>query len=159
MRTRATGLGKGRYGGWRLLGPALVLLGLVGVLIGAVSAVGTARAYYALHPRSVVADATVTQVLFRKPGEPSGPPSRAMVEFITLSGPVKEVVPVGGVKVGARLRVTYDRENPAIVRLTDQAGAPNLGSAVPILLGGLLVAGIGVAGPAIRIAARVRRLP
>jgi hypothetical protein len=132
------------YGGRRFLGPALVFFGLAGVLVGAVSTVDAARTYYALHPQSVVADATVTQVLFREHGKPSGPSSRVMVEFVTLDGPVKEAVSVQGAEVGAHLRVTYDRENPSFVRLTNQAGSPDLWPGVPILLGGLLIAAIGM---------------
>lgn len=144
MRTKAIGLGTGRYGRRRLLGPALVLLGLVGALGGVVSTVDAARAYYALHPRDVVAVATVTQVLSRAHGRPSGPSSSVMVEFVTLSGPVKEAVSAEGVKVGTRLNVTYDRKNPAAVELAGQAGSPDLWPGVPILLGGLLITTIGL---------------
>ena len=121
-------------GGRRLLGPALALCGLVGILVGAVSTVDAARAYYALHPRDVVAAATVTRVLSTQ---------HVMVEFSTLAGPVKEVMPVKGVRVGTRLTVTYDREDPAAVKLTADEGSPDLWPGVPVLLGGLLVAAIG----------------
>lgn len=139
----ATGPGAGINGRRRLLGPALVFLGLVGALGGVVSTVDAARAYYSLHPRDVVATATVTRVLSRAHGQPAGPSSRVMVEFVTLGGPVKEAVSAEGVKVGARLNVTYDRKNPAAVKLASEAGSPDLWPGLPILLGGLFTATIG----------------
>lgn len=66
-----------------------------------------------------------------------------MVEFVTLGGPVKEAVSAEGVKVGARLNVTYDRKNPAAVKLASEAGSPDLWPGLPILLGGLFTATIG----------------
>jgi hypothetical protein len=145
------------YGGKRLLGPALALLGLIGVLAGTVSTVSAARAYYALHPRDVVAAAVVTQVLSTGDGRSSRPASRVMVEFSTFGGPVKEVLSVKGAKVGTRLDVTYDRENPAAVELTADAGSPDLWPGIPILLGGLLVAALGLG--LVRVALRRAPLP
>lgn len=145
------------YGGKRLLGPALAFLGLIGVLAGTVSTVSAARAYYALHPRDVVAAAVVTQVLSTGHGQSSRPVSRVIVEFSTFGGPVKEVMSVKGAKVGTRLDVTYDRQNPAAVEPTADAGSPDLWPGIPILLGGLLVAALGLG--LVRVTLRRAPLP
>ena len=145
------------YGGKRLLGPALAFLGLIGVLAGTVSTVSAARAYYALHPRDVVAAAVVTQVLSTGHGQSSRPVSRVIVEFSTFGGPVKEVMSVKGAKVGTRLDVTYDRDDPATVEPTSDAGSPDLWPGLPILLGGLLVAALGLG--LVRVTLRRAPLP
>lgn len=129
----------------RFLGPALVFLGLVGVLIGAAATVDSVSTYHTLRARGVVADATVTQVLHREHNEASGPSSTVMVEFMTPSGPVKEAMAVEGVEVGAHLQVTYDRENPVVVSLGGLQDSPDLWPWVPLMLFGLVVAMIGMA--------------
>jgi Protein of unknown function (DUF3592) len=137
------------YRSTRFLGPAFTLFGLVAVLIGASSTVGAVRSYNALRTRGVVADATVTQVLFREHRQPTGKSYEVTVEFATPNGLVHEDLPVRGtaaegVEAGAHLQVTYDRLNPANVTLTELAGSPNLLPAVPILLGGLLGTTLGI---------------